>query len=105
MLCVLLVEELYRFESAGGDQARLVLDREKIQGMIAPFLPAGTNEAKQADFVEGQINNLVRYGFLRRLGDGSNEIEVTRLLKYKIDAAKMTEIKNKLIEYGKEQNP
>ncbi len=104
LLCVLLAEELYRFESSGGDQSRLVLDKEKIRGLIGPFLPVRTNEAKQAESVDAQINNLVRYGFLRRLGDKGEELEVTKLLKYKIDAAKIAEIKEKLASYAERQD-
>lgn len=104
LLCVLLTEELYRFESAGGGESRLVLDKEKLRGLIAPYLPTKTNEAKQADAVDAQVNNLVRYGFLRRLGDKAEELEVTKLLKYRIDAAKIAEIKEKLISYAGRQD-
>ncbi len=100
LLCVLLVEELYRFEAAGGGEARLVMDRAKVRGLVSPYLPSRTNEAKQEEAVDAQINNLVRYGFLRRLGDAGEELEVTKLLKYKIDAAKLAEIKGILVEYA-----
>lgn len=100
LLCVLLAEELYRFESAGGGQARLVLNRAKIRSLVAPYLPSKSNEAKQADAVDAQVNSLIRYGFLRRIGDRDEELEVTRILKYKIDAAKIAEIKEKLIEHA-----
>ncbi len=104
LLCVLLVEELYRFESSGGDQSRLVLDREKIRGLVAPYLPSKTNEAKQADAVDAQVNNLLRYGFLRKLGDKGEELEVTKLLKYRIDAARIAEIKEKLTSHAGRQD-
>ncbi len=104
ILAVLLVEELYRFESAGGGQARLVLSRQKIQDMLSVYLPAGTNEAKQADYIDTQINNLLRYGFLRKLGNKNDELEVTRLLKYKIDARTIAEIKERLLDYTEKNN-
>lgn len=100
LLCVLLVEELYRFEEAGGDQARLVKRRGEIRSLVTPYLPARSNEAKVDDAVDAQINNLVRYGFLRKLKGGEDAFEVTRLLKYKIDAERIREMKEKLATHA-----
>ena len=100
LLCVLLVERLYQFDSASGEQARLVLGRAEILAMMAPFLPSRTNEARQADAIEAQINNLLRYGFLRKMEGSEDRLEVTRLLKYKIDADRIAEIKQKLLAHG-----
>ncbi|MDX9899697.1 MAG: DUF4194 domain-containing protein [Spirochaetia bacterium] len=86
LLCVLLVEELYRFEAGSSGESRLVLDRAKIRDLAAPYLAKKTNEAKQADALDTQINRLIGYGFLRPIGTGSDELEVTKLLKYKIGA-------------------
>lgn len=96
VLCVLLAERLYQFESSSGEQARLVLDRAAILELMAPFLPSQTNEARQADAIDAQINNLVRYGFLRRLEGNDDRLEVTRLLKYKIDADAIGRMREKL---------
>lgn len=96
LLCVLLVERLYQFESSGGERARLVLDRAAILEMMAPFLPAQANEARQSDAVEAQVNNLLRYGFLRKLNGDADRLEVTRLLKYRIDADAIAEMRRKL---------
>jgi len=100
LLCVLLVEELYRFEESGGDQARLVWKREAIRQLVTPYLPARSNEAKVDDAVDAQINNLVRYGFLRKMKGGEDALEVTRLLKYKIDADRIREMKEKLASHA-----
>ncbi len=96
LLCVLLVEELYRFETASSDESRLVMDRARIRELALPYLPKKTNEAKQADAIDGQINKLVQYGFLRPIEAGSEELEVTKLLKHKIDAEALTEALAKL---------
>jgi hypothetical protein len=100
LLCVLLVERLYQFESSSGEQARLVLDRAAILEMLVPFLPTQANEARQSDAVDAQINNLLRYGFLRRLNGDDDRLEVTRLLKYKIDADTIAEMRQKLLVQG-----
>ena len=96
LLCVLLVEELYRFETGSSDEARLVLDRAKIRELVLPYLPRKTNEAKQADAVDAQINKLEQYGFLRRIAPDSEEFEIMKLLKHKIDAEALSEARAKL---------
>lgn len=100
LLCVLLVERLYQFESSSGEQARLVLDRAAILEMMVPFLPTQANEARQSDAVDAQVNNLLRYGFLRKLNGDDDRLEVTRLLKYKIDADTIAEMRQKLLAQG-----
>jgi hypothetical protein len=100
LLSVLLVEALYRFEASGGDQARLVMSKDGIRELIAPYLPARSNEARQSDSVEAQINNLIRYGFLRKMRGDDDALEVTRLLKYKIDADRIQELKERLAAHA-----
>ncbi len=89
LLCVLLLEELYPFEASGSGEARLVLGRQKIRGLALPYLPKRSNEAKQADALDAQINKLVSYGFLKVLRGGQDELEVTKLLKYKLGPGRL----------------
>lgn len=100
LLCVLLVDELYRFEEGSSGESRLVLDRAKIRDLVAPYLPRKTNEARQADALDAQINRLVQYGFLRPIGTGSAELEVTKLLKYKISANVLSEALERLTTHA-----
>jgi hypothetical protein len=104
LLCVLLVEALYRFEASGGDQARLVLGRDAIRELAAPYLPSRTNEARLADSVDAQINNLIRYGFLRKLRGDDDALEVTRLLKHKLNAERIQEVKDLLAAHAGDAN-
>lgn len=96
LLCVLLLEELYRFESSSTGESRLVLDKAHIRELILPYLPKKTNEARQADSLDAQINKLISYGFLRPLNTGQDELEVTKLLKYKISADLLAEALERL---------
>ncbi len=100
LLCVLLVEELNRFEAGSSGESRLVLDRFRIKDLAAPYLPKKTNEAKQSDALDAQINRLVQYGFLRPIGAGSDELEVTKLLKYKISADVLSEALERLTTHA-----
>lgn len=101
MLCVLLVERLIEFDVRGGDDTRLILGKEDIKEMIRIFLPEGSNEAKFFDKIDIEINRLVDYGFLRKLNNAESKYEVKRILKAKVSADTLQEIKQKLQDYAK----
>ena len=101
LLCVLLAEELYRFESSSADESRLVLSLQRIRDLILPFLPKTTNEAKLVNDIDAQVNKLVDYGFLRPLSVGSEEFEVMRLLKHKIGPDVLKESLDRLADYAR----
>jgi hypothetical protein len=107
LLCVLLLEELYRFEAGAAGESRLVLGRSRIRELMLPYLPKRSNEAKQLDEIDRQIAKLEGYEFIRRLSQASDEYEVTKLLKHKIDASLLAESLERLKSYhasGREEN-
>lgn len=101
LLSVLLFEKLIEFDMKGGDSIRLIIDREEIKDSVRIFLPEGTNEAKLTDRVDTHIKKLVEIGFLRQLSTSPNKFEVRRILKAKISADGLQEIKEKLREHAK----
>ncbi|MFZ3385152.1 MAG: DUF4194 domain-containing protein [Candidatus Methanoperedens sp.] len=101
LLCVLLVEKLIEFDATEGDSTRLIIDKDEIKEMLRIFLPEKTNEAKLIDNIDENINKLVKYGFLRKLNDTENKYEVKRILKAKVPAETLQEVKSKLEEYAK----
>jgi Domain of unknown function (DUF4194) len=101
LLCVLLVEKLIEFDATEGDSTRLIVDKDEIKEMLRIFLPERTNEAKLIDNIDENINKLVKYGFLRKLNGTESKYEVKRILKAKIPAETLQEVKNKLEEYAK----
>lgn len=101
LLCVLLVEKLIEFDAMEGDSTRLIVDKDEIKEMLRIFLSEKTNEAKLIDNIDENINKLVKYGFLRKLNDTEIKYEVKRILKAKIPAETLQEVKNKLEEYAK----
>ncbi|WP_281175257.1 DUF4194 domain-containing protein [Methanogenium cariaci] len=92
----MLFEKLIEFDMKGGDSTRLIIDREEIKDSVRIFLPEGSNEAKLTDKVDKHIKKLVDFGFLRVLSTDSNKFEVRRILKAKISADGLQEIKAKL---------
>ena len=101
LLCVLLVEKLYEFDIRGGEESsRLILDKEEIKEMLQLYLPDVSNEAKQVEKIDIHINKLIDFGFLRTVDEKGDKLEVRRILKAKIPAATLVEMKQKLAEYG-----
>jgi hypothetical protein len=101
LLCVLLLEKLIEFDVKGGDSTRLIVDKEEIKDSIRLFLPEKSNEAKLVDKIDAHINKLVGYGFLRQLSTDENKFEVRRILKAKVSADTLHEIKEKLRDHAK----
>ena len=101
LLSVLLYEKLIEFDMKGGDSTRLIIDREEIKDTVRIFLPEASNEANLIDKIDKNINKLVEVGFLRQLSTSPNKFEVRRILKAKISADGLLEIKEKLREHAK----
>lgn len=99
ILCVLLLERLYRHEAEGGDTGRLILTTEEIKEIMADYLPNKPNVAKLIDSVDAHINKLVAAGLIKRLSDSEEKFEVRQVLKAKIPAEALQEIKEKLREH------
>lgn len=103
LLLALLRKRLAEFDATSGD-TKLVLSRREIVELVSVFQPASTNEAKQEDRVERDINNIVELGFLRPMQTRArrNEeptYEVRRILKAFIDAQWMADFNERLDEY------
>jgi hypothetical protein len=96
LLCVLLVEKLIEFDVRGGDSTRLILGKDELKELVRIFLSERTNEAKMLDSLDAPINKLVEYGFLRKLASGEDKYEVKRILKAKITADLLQDIRRRL---------
>ncbi|MGD0885526.1 MAG: DUF4194 domain-containing protein [Thermodesulfovibrionales bacterium] len=99
LLCVLLLERLYRHEAEGGDTGRLILTTDDIKVIMADYLPDKPNAAKLIDSIDTHINKLVTAGLIKRLSGSEEEFEVRQVLKAKIPAEALQEIKEKLKEH------
>lgn len=101
LLLVLLRERLYEQEASMEGSVKLVLSRIQIKDLLLPFLPSNTNEAKVLDRIDPHINKLIDFGFLRKMKDDPNKLEVKRILKAKISMEELLEIKQKLVEHAR----
>ena len=98
LLLVLLRKKLAEFDAGGGD-TRLILSRDEVVELIRIFLPAGSNEVKLIDQVDGTLNKIAEMGFIRRLRGQGQMIEVRRIIKAFVDAQWLADFDERLAEY------
>ena len=101
LLCVLLREQLLQFEASNLESAACILTRDQIHEILLPSLPERTNELVMRRRADSLIDQVVDLGFLKkRTHLGADYFEVRRILKAKLDAAKLNELKERLKTYG-----
>jgi hypothetical protein len=102
LLCVLLREWLDQFESTHLDAGKCTITDDQMRELLIPFLPARTDERALQRRIDATIERLIDLGFLKRMPNTEKPayFEVRRILKAKIDAEKLAEIKEKLARYG-----
>ena len=99
MLCVLLREELRQYDASDAT-GQLVIDIEKIRDLLQPYLSENNNEDKFRRNVNSLVDRAKDLGFLRQLSGQENKYEIKPILKAKIDAEALTNLKQKLEEYA-----
>jgi len=102
LLCVILREWLDQFESTHLDAGKCTITDDQLREQLRPFLPARTDERALLRRMDSAIERLIELGFLKHMPNTEKPAyyEVRRILKAKIDAEKLAEIKEKLANYG-----
>ncbi|MFE3856123.1 DUF4194 domain-containing protein [Streptomyces griseorubiginosus] len=104
LLIVLLRKRLAEFD-AGADGTRLMITRDEIVEMIRTFLPAGSNEARLVDQIDGHINKAVDLQFLRRARGQEQLFEVQRIIKAFVDGQWLADFETNLAQYAASHSP
>ncbi|MFT4060646.1 MAG: DUF4194 domain-containing protein [Legionella sp.] len=99
LLLALFRRKLVEHDAMSGEQ-RLILEKEEIVEQLRLFLPRGSNEARMIDQVDTYINKIVELGFVRRLQNDANKIEVKRIIKAFIDAQWLHDFEERLKAYA-----
>ena len=102
LLCVLLREWLDQFESTHLDAGKCTITDDQMRELLVPFLAARTDERALQRRIDATIERLIELGFLKRMPNTEKPayFEVRRILKAKLDAEKLAEIKEKLARYA-----
>ncbi|MEU6176905.1 DUF4194 domain-containing protein [Streptomyces coeruleorubidus] len=99
LLIVLLRKRLAEFD-AGADGTRLMITRDEIVELIRTFLPAGSNEARLVDQIDGHISKAVDLQFLRRARGQEQLFEVQRIIKAFVDGQWLADFETNLAQYA-----
>lgn len=104
LLCVLLREELEKFDSSQHDSAILVLSESEIRSMLSVYFKEKADQTKLYRELTKYLNQAAELSFLKELKEnsGSTDIpvdrkfEVRRILRAVIDIDFLTEFKKRL---------
>jgi uncharacterized protein DUF4194 len=104
LLIALLRRKLAEADTTGGE-LRLILDRDEVVNLMRTFLPESSNEARLVDQIDSHLNKVAELGFIRRLRDQKDKIEVRRIIKAYVDAQWLSEFDQRLREYQRHIAP
>jgi Domain of unknown function (DUF4194) len=99
LLLALLRRRLAEADASSGER-QVVVTREEVHDLVRHIWSASSNEAKQADRLDRDIERIVELGFLRPMTRGSDTFEVRRILAAFIDAQWLSEFDRRLAGYA-----
>ncbi len=101
LLCVVLREELLKFEMREPGLERLVLSKQQIQEAMQIFYPEPSDMTRLMGRIDRVIGQVERAGFLRPIKHDDEDVyEVKRIIKAKISADKLVDIRDQLRQYA-----
>ena len=95
---VVLRERLLQFDEKVHDESRLIVGKDEIIQMVAPFFPETNDEIKADKRIEGAINKAEEMGLLRKMpgGDSNESYEVRRVIKARFPVETLKALREQL---------
>lgn len=104
LLCVLLRESLQQFDAKSPDEPRHILSSEHIQEMMRLFFAEQTDMVRLERRIDSAMRQVENIGFLKKLShENEQSYEVRRIIKAKISADTLADIRDQLREYAQEE--
>lgn len=97
LLCVLLREELRRFEEEDMHNERCVVDAAVLFDEWKTFFPAQHDEVRKRRELNAALSRLDELGFVRKFSDEPEAWEVRRILKARLPVAELESLKLQLL--------
>ncbi|MCK4841805.1 MAG: DUF4194 domain-containing protein [Methylococcales bacterium] len=98
LLCVLLRKKMAEADSSGAE-TRVIVSREELVNTMLVFMPEKSNEAQIAASINATINKVVELGFLRKLKNDVENLEIQRIIIALVDADWTADFSEKLRIY------
>jgi len=98
LLCVLLRKKMVEADNSGSD-TRVIVSREELINAMLVFMPDKSNEAQTSAAINAAINKVAELGFLRKLKNDNENLEIQRIISALVDADWTADFKEKLATY------
>lgn len=96
LLCVLLREELRRFEEEDVDNRRCVVEQSELFQTWKDFFPAAADEVRLRKTLDGALRKLESLRFVSHFGDTGDRWEVRRILKARLPVQELERLREQL---------
>jgi hypothetical protein len=100
LLCVLLREELRRFEEEDLHNERCVVEISTLFDQWKAFFPTTYDEVRQRRELDLAVSKLSDLGFVRRFSEEPEAWEIRRILKARLPASELENLKTQLLAAG-----
>jgi hypothetical protein len=101
LLCVLLREELRRFEEEDLHNERYVVEVNSLFDQWRAFFPANYDEVRQRRELDASLVKLSELGFVRKFSNEPETWEIRRILKARLQASELEDLKSQLLSAAK----
>ena len=98
LLCVLLRKKMAEADSSGAEM-RVIVSRDELVNTMLVFMPEKSNEAQIAASINATINKVLELGFLRKLKNDNENLEIQRIIIALVDADWTADFNQKLKTY------
>ena len=95
---VVLRERLLQFDERIHDESRLVVSKDEIVQMVAPFFPESNDTIRADKRIEAAIGKAEDFGLLRKVAIGESDVryEVRRIVKARFPVQMLAELRDQL---------
>jgi hypothetical protein len=96
LFCILLRDELRRHEEQGAEAGRCIADLDDLFARLRELMPDAEDEVRSRKKLDHLVVRAQELGFLRRLPSESPVYEIKPILKARITAERLDELKEQL---------
>ncbi len=104
LLCVLLRKKMAEADSSGAE-TRVIVSRQELINTMLVFMPEKSNEAQITASINATINKVAELGFLRKLKNDTENMEIQRIIIALVDADWTADFNEKLRIYQEHAKP